>query len=86
VSVSHLLRSVGPPVWMSATVSHLPSAFTRAPYFPAGLHTVAFSPALYDTFAIITRTGTRLSPGVRELLTGLESHMRAVAEDLDRSR
>jgi DNA-binding transcriptional LysR family regulator len=66
--------------------TYLPSAFTRAPYFPAGLHTVAFSPTLYDTFAIITRTGTRLSPGVRELLTGLESHMRAVAAELDRSR
>jgi DNA-binding transcriptional LysR family regulator len=66
--------------------TYLPSAFTRAPYFPAGLHTVAFSPALHDTFAIITRPGTRLSPGVRELLTGLESHMRAVAEELDRSR
>jgi DNA-binding transcriptional LysR family regulator len=66
--------------------TYLPSAFTRMPYFPAGLYTAAFSPALYDTFAIITRTGTRLSPGVRELLSGLESHMRAVAEELDRSR
>jgi hypothetical protein len=44
------------------------------------------SAALHDTFAIITRTGTRLSSGVRELLRGLESHMRAVAEELDRSR
>jgi DNA-binding transcriptional LysR family regulator len=66
--------------------TYLPGAFTRAPYFPAGLHTVPFSPALHDTFAIITRPGTRLSPGVRELVTGLESHMRAVAEELDRSR
>jgi hypothetical protein len=59
---------------------------TRAPWFPAGLRTVAFSSAIHDTFAIITRTGTRLSPGVGELLTGLESHMRAIAEDLDRYR
>jgi DNA-binding transcriptional LysR family regulator len=66
--------------------TYLPSAFTRMPYFPAGLHTIPFSPALYDTFAVITRPGTRLSPGVRELLTGLESHMRAIAEELDRSR
>src|SRR5215217_1780766 len=49
--------------------THLPSAFTRAPYFPAKLHTASFSPALHDTFAIITRPGTRLSRGVRELLT-----------------
>ena len=66
--------------------TYLPSAFTRMPYYPSGLHTVSFSPALHDTFAIVTRPGTRLSPGVRELLAGLEAHMRAVAEALDRSR
>jgi DNA-binding transcriptional LysR family regulator len=66
--------------------TYLPSAFTRAAYFPAGLHTASFSPALYDTFAVITRPGARLSAGVRELLTSLESHMRAVAEGFDRTR
>ena len=45
-----------------------------------------FSPALYDTFAIVTRPAARLSPGVRELLAELETHMRAVAEEFDRSR
>ena len=60
--------------------TYLPSAYTRAPYFPAGLTTASFSPALYDTFAIVTRAGARLSPGVRELLADLEAHMRAVAE------
>ena len=64
----------------------LPSAFTRAPFYPAGLSTTSFSPALYDTFAIITRPGARLSPGVRELLHDAELHMRAVAEEFDRSR
>jgi DNA-binding transcriptional LysR family regulator len=64
----------------------LPSAFLRAPYVPAGLHVASFQPALYDTFAIVTRIGARLSPGVRELLAGLEAHMRAVAEELDRAR
>jgi DNA-binding transcriptional LysR family regulator len=66
--------------------TYLPSAYTRAPYYPAGLSTASFSPALYDTFAIITRPGARLSAGVRELLTDLEAHMRAVADDLNRSR
>ena len=66
--------------------TYLPSAHTHAPSFPAGLHTVAFSPALYDTFAIITRPAARLSPGVRELLTDVETHMRAVAEEFDRLR
>ena len=66
--------------------TYLPSAYTHAPYYPRGLSTAPFSPALYDTFAIITRPGARLSPGVRELLTELEAHMRAIAEELDRSR
>jgi DNA-binding transcriptional LysR family regulator len=66
--------------------TYLPSAYTRAPYFTAGLHTAPFSPALYDTFAVVTRTGARLSPGVRALLADLEPHMRAVAEELDRER
>jgi DNA-binding transcriptional LysR family regulator len=66
--------------------TYLPSAYTHAPYYPEGLSTASFSPALYDTFAIITRPGTRLSPGVRELLTELEAHLRAVADEFDRSR
>jgi DNA-binding transcriptional LysR family regulator len=66
--------------------TYLPSAYTRAPYYPRGLSTTSFSPALYDTFAIITRPGARLSPGVRELLVDLEAHMRAVADELDRAR
>jgi DNA-binding transcriptional LysR family regulator len=66
--------------------TYLPSAYTHAPYYPRGLATAPFSPPLYDTFAVISRPGARLSPGVRELLTQLEAHMRAVAEELDRSR
>jgi DNA-binding transcriptional LysR family regulator len=66
--------------------TYLPSAHTHAPSFPTGLHTVPFGPALYDTFAIITRPAARLSPGVRELLTDVETHMRAVAEEFDRLR
>ena len=66
--------------------TYLPSAYTHAPYYPEGLSTSSFSPALYDTFAIITRQGARLSPGVRELLTDVEAHMRTVADELDRSR
>lgn len=66
--------------------TYLPSAYTRAPYYPPGLSTAPFSPALYDTFAVIARAGARLSPGVRELLGDLEAHMRAVADELDSSR
>jgi DNA-binding transcriptional LysR family regulator len=66
--------------------TYLPSAYTRAPYYPEGLSTASFSPALYDTFAIVTRPGARLSPGVRELLADVETHMRAVAAEFDRAR
>jgi DNA-binding transcriptional LysR family regulator len=60
--------------------TYLPSAYMHAPYYPEGLSTVSFSPPLYDTFAIVTRPGKRLSAGVRELLTDLEAHMHAIAE------
>ena len=66
--------------------TYLPSAYTRAPYYPAGLFTAPFAPALHDTFAIVTRPAARLSPGVRELLGGLEAHLRAAAARFDRSR
>ena len=66
--------------------TYLPSAYTKASYYPEGLSTAPFRPPLHDTFAIITRPGARLSPGVRELLTDLEEHMRAVADAFDRSR
>jgi DNA-binding transcriptional LysR family regulator len=66
--------------------TYLPSAYTHAPYYPAGLSTAPFTPSLYDTFAIITRPGSRLSPGVRELLADIETHMRAVAARFDQAR
>jgi len=62
--------------------TYLPSAYTLASHYPPGLTTAPFSPALYDTFAIVTRPGARLAPGVRELLGDLELHMRAVADEL----
>jgi DNA-binding transcriptional LysR family regulator len=62
--------------------TYLPTAYTRAPYYPEGLSTASFRPALFDTFAVITRPGARLSAGVRELLADLEAHMRTVADEL----
>lgn len=66
--------------------TYLPSAYVRMPYYPPGLSTTSFSPALYDTFAVITRPATRLGAGVRELLADLEAHMSAVAQALDATR
>jgi DNA-binding transcriptional LysR family regulator len=59
--------------------TYLPSAYTGAAYYPPNLTTAPFAPALYDTFAFITRRGARLSPATRELLADLEAHMRTVA-------
>jgi DNA-binding transcriptional LysR family regulator len=66
--------------------TYLPGAYTHAAYYPAGLTTAPFHPALHDTFAVVTRPGARLSAGVRELLTDVEAHMRVVAERFDASR
>jgi DNA-binding transcriptional LysR family regulator len=66
--------------------TYLPSAYTHEPGYPDGLTTVSFRPALYDTFALITRRAARVSPGVRGLIADLEAHMQAVASELDRSR
>jgi hypothetical protein len=41
-------------------------AYVRAPYYPAGLSTASFRPPLYDTVAIVTRAGARVSAGVRD--------------------
>jgi DNA-binding transcriptional LysR family regulator len=66
--------------------TYVPSAYTRAPYYPPGLTTTSFRPALHDTFAVVTRRAARLSPAARELLADLEAHMREVAGELDRDR
>jgi DNA-binding transcriptional LysR family regulator len=66
--------------------TYLPSAYTHAAYYSRKLSTTSFSPPLYDTFAIVSRPGRRLTPGVRELLSELEEHMTSVASELDRSR
>jgi DNA-binding transcriptional LysR family regulator len=66
--------------------TYLPSAYTHGPAFPSNLTTARFTPSLYDTFAVVTRRATRLSPATRELIAQLEAHMTTVAEELDRSR
>jgi DNA-binding transcriptional LysR family regulator len=66
--------------------TYLPSAYTHVESYPRALTAARFRPALYDTFAVITRRAARLSPATRELIADLEAHMRDVAEELDRSR
>jgi DNA-binding transcriptional LysR family regulator len=66
--------------------TYLPSAYTHAAYYPPALTTTSFSPPLYDTFAVVSRPGRRLTRGVRELLDTLEAHMRVVAQTFDLDR
>ena len=66
--------------------TYVPSAYTHAPVLPRGPGDRVVQPALYDTFAVITRRAARLSPAARELIGDLEAHMQAVASDLDRLR
>jgi DNA-binding transcriptional LysR family regulator len=61
----------------------LPSAYTHMASYPRGLTSVPFRPALYDTFAVITRRGALLSPATRELVGELVAHMESLAEHLD---
>ena len=65
--------------------TYLPVSYTHAPYYPAGLTTAPFEPTLFNTFAIVTRPAARLSPGTRELLGEIQSHMHAVAGEFDRA-
>jgi DNA-binding transcriptional LysR family regulator len=64
--------------------TYVPRAHTLAPYYPPGLSTVPFRPAMFDTFALITRRTARLSPAMRELLDEVQRHLTTVVEDLDR--
>ena len=62
--------------------TYAPSAITRASWFPRDLYLCGFAPPLFDTFAIITRRGARISPSMRKLTKLVEQHMHAVAADL----
>lgn len=59
--------------------TYAPHAITRSPGFPDNLLTSSFSPPIYDTFAIITRRGARITPATQELLRLVVRHMRVVA-------
>ena len=53
----------------------VPRAHTRAPYFPVGLTTVAFRPAVHETFATVHRAGARPSPATRAFVDTVVAHM-----------
>jgi DNA-binding transcriptional LysR family regulator len=64
--------------------TYVPRAVTRSAGFPDNLHTCSFEPRMYDTFAIITRRGTRVSPQMKEFLRLVTAHMCTVAKPVRR--
>ena len=63
--------------------TYVPQAHTSAPYFPPGLSTVPFGPAIHDTFAIVVRRGARLSPATTAFITGLKGHVLTFAAGVE---
>lgn len=63
--------------------SYVPRAHTLAPYFPPGLSTVSFRPAFHDTFAIVARRGTPLSPASSAFVDGLTRHVVALGRSIE---
>ena len=46
-----------------------------APSVPAGFGTAPFHAAVVETFALVTRRGTRVSPAAEDFAAGLREHM-----------
>jgi DNA-binding transcriptional LysR family regulator len=58
--------------------TYVPRAVTRSAIFPPNLTTCPFDPPVYDTFAVITRRRTNLSPATAQFVNLLTRHMCAV--------
>jgi DNA-binding transcriptional LysR family regulator len=63
--------------------SYVPRAHTLASYFPAGLSTTSFRPAIHDTFAIVARRGARLSSATTAFADGLTEHVLALGNSIE---
>lgn len=62
--------------------TYLPRAHTAGWHFPPGLVTTSFAPPLFDTLALVTRQGGRLSPAMRLFVAHVEAHLAKLASDL----
>lgn len=63
--------------------TYVPRAHTSAAYFPAGLSASPFEPPVYETFALTTRRGTRLSPAAEAFAAGVQEHMLTLGVGLE---
>jgi DNA-binding transcriptional LysR family regulator len=66
--------------------TYVPQAVTQSVAFPGNVTTCSFTPRMYDTFALITRRGARVSPPMNEFMQLVERHMRFVASGLPRGK
>jgi DNA-binding transcriptional LysR family regulator len=64
--------------------TYVPRAVASSDLFPSNLSTCSFEPPMYDTFALITRRGTRLSPAMAEFVRMVIRHMHTVASPLSK--
>jgi DNA-binding transcriptional LysR family regulator len=62
--------------------TYLPRAHTSGWHYPPGLSTTSFDPPLFDTLAVITRTGSQVSPAMRLFLEHVEAHLASVSKEL----
>lgn len=62
--------------------TYVPRAIKRSRSFPDRVHTTTFKPPLYDTFALISRQGSRMTHPMRVLTARVEQHMHQVAVSL----
>lgn len=63
--------------------TYVPRAHSSASYFPSGLSTAPFDPAIYDTLAIVIRRGARLSPATTAFVAGLKEHVLAAGTGVE---
>ena len=63
--------------------SYVPRTHLAAPSVPAGLSTTPFSPKVHETFAIVTRRGTRVSPAADLFAGGLRGHLLGLGAGLE---
>jgi DNA-binding transcriptional LysR family regulator len=65
--------------------TYVPRAVASSDLFPSHLTTCSFEPRMYDTFALVTRRGTRLSPAMAEFVRMVIDHIHAVASPLPKA-
>lgn len=62
--------------------TYLPRAHVMGWHFPPGLSTVPFDPPLFDTLALVSRSGVPSSPAMARFTAHVERHLGRLAKEL----